>query len=80
MKKYTALVETFFIAKNPSYHYGKLEQNQSVSTGQSELLTYESFDEWRNQLLTDTIITENHEYVDGFWQIIEEAPGNDIPY
>jgi len=30
--------------------------------------------------LTDTIITENHEYVDGFWQIIEEAPGNDIPY
>lgn len=78
MKKYTALVETFFIAKKPSYHYGKLEKNQSVNTGQSELLTYESFHEWRDQLLTDNIITENHEYIDGYWQIIEDEPRNDI--
>lgn len=72
MKKYTALVETFFIAKNPSYHYGKLEQNQSVNTGQLELLTYESFTDWRDQLLVDDIITQNHEYIDNNWLIIEE--------
>ena len=72
MKSYIADKECFFIAKNPSYHYGKLEQNQSVNTGQSELLIYESFNEWRNQLLADNIISENHEYIDNNWSVIEE--------
>lgn len=67
MKKYIADKECFFIAKNPSYHYGKLMAGQVIDTGQASLDIYESFDEWRLQLLTDSIITVDQEYIDDEW-------------
>lgn len=67
MKKYIADKECFFIAKNPSYHYGKLMAGQVIDTGQASLGIYESFDEWRLQLLTDSIITVDQEYIDDEW-------------
>lgn len=71
MRKYIADKECFFIAKNPSYHYGKLMAGQVIQTGQEELDIYDRFDEWRLQLIFDEKITQEHDYVNDEFVIIE---------
>lgn len=71
MKSYIANKECFFIAKNPSYHYGKLVKGQAIDTGQAELQIFDTFDDWRSQLLTDNIISNELEYIDNTWSTPE---------
>jgi len=67
MNKHTAENNCFFIAKNPSYHYGELLKDQIINTGQGNLQIFALFDDWRSHLLTDNIITEDQEYINSDW-------------
>jgi len=41
MKKHVALEKCWFIANDPSVHYGELEAGQEIVTGQNALTIYD---------------------------------------
>jgi len=41
MKKHVALEKCWFIANDPSVHYGELEAGQEIVTGQNTLTIYD---------------------------------------
>lgn len=53
MKSYTAIERTYYIAHNGNdvMHYGIIEVNQTVSTGQTELETFDNKENWEARLL-----------------------------
>lgn len=42
MKKHVALEKCWFIANDPSVHYGELEAGQEIVTGQNALTIYDN--------------------------------------
>lgn len=47
MAEYTAVEKTYWVAHNPSVHYGVLEPGEHVSTGQLEFEHFARLLPWR---------------------------------
>lgn len=51
MKVHKAADVCYFIAHDPSVHYGQLEANQEIATGQNNLEIFENEEEYTVRLL-----------------------------
>lgn len=50
MKTHKATIQCYFIAHDPSVHYGELESGQEIATGQANLEIFENEEEYTQRL------------------------------
>lgn len=61
MKKHIATKQCYFIAHDPSVHYGELQVGQEVVTGQNNLEIFENEEEYVNRLSQFGIVLDDQE-------------------
>jgi hypothetical protein len=61
MKEHTAQVDCYYIAHNPSVHYGQIKVGQRVQTGQDNLEIFEEEITFKERLIELGIVLEDED-------------------
>lgn len=60
MKVHKATDVCYFIAHDPSVHYGQLEANQEIATGQANLEIFDNEEDYNARLLEFGIVVQDN--------------------